>query len=535
MSKLLEIFGRAITVDTANLIWHWLDAVRPREAEVDLPQYQQLNNIIELMGDGKAEKAEEQTRLYLFDNPSCTRGRMAAGAICLSKNRLQNAIEELNSVYLRQPNNTMALYALGHCYERLGKESEAVEFYQDCLKFKNYLQLPRQRLAAIYFKNRQFEKAIQEYELLKNEYPDDVSSLFTLGHLYIANARYRSAIETFDTAILIHPDNFDTVSQDIDQFIAYGQLDEALELLEHLLEEQPDRADLVLKRADILSMLGMDTEAVLQYQEALSISPDFLEATIKLGTQYLQMHEERLAAQQFNRAVEINDQIVDAYIGLAIAQKLGDEVSDALATLSLAAAIQPNSSLLLAETAGLQFKAGFEESLERHEADEPNELMSAIIQSHQRQLSKRPQNPDLHYRLGVLMMSVGWTSEAIKAFQSALEINPTYSRARNKLAVCLFETGQKEQAVEQLIGPDCLDKETLELHYKTALLYCDRLKFASSLLNLDYYMENNFACTDSAVNISIVLQNLGLLDRASTMWDNLCDTAKQARNANHLF
>jgi len=126
-------------------------------------------------------------------------------------------------------------------------------------------------------------------------------------------------------------------------------------------------------------------------------------------------------------------------------------------------------------------------------------------------------------------------SEAIKAFQSTLEINPTYSRARSKLAVCLFETGQKESALEQLIGPDCLDKETLELHYKTALLYCDRLKFASSLLNLDHYMENNFACTDAAVNISIVLQNLGLLDRASTMWDNLCDTAKQARNANHLF
>jgi len=353
MSKLLEIFGRAITVDTANLIWHWLDAVRPREAEVDLPQYQQLNNIIELMGDGKAEAAEEQARLYLFDNPSCTRGRMAAGAMCLSKNRLQNAIEELNSVYLRQPNNTMALYALGHCYERLGKESEAVEFYQDCLKFKNYLQLPRQRLAAIYFKNRQFEKAVQEYELLKNEYPDDVSSLLTLGHLYIANARYKSAIETFDTAILIHPDNFDTVSQDLEQFIAYGQLDEALELLEHLLEEHPDRADLVLKRADILSMLGMDGEAVLQYQEALSISSDFLEATIKLGTQYLQMHEERLAGQQFNRAVEINDQIVDAYIGLAIAQKLGDEVSDALATLSLAAAIQPNSSFTACGNSGI--------------------------------------------------------------------------------------------------------------------------------------------------------------------------------------
>jgi len=535
MSKLLEIFGRAITIDTADLMWNWLDVVRPSEHEAETPQLQQLNNIIELMGDRKLEAAEEQLRLYLFDNPSCIRGRMAAAAICLSKSQLQAAIEELNSVYLRQPNNTMALYALGHCYERLGKESQATEFYQDCLKFKNYLLLPRQRLAAIYFKNHQFEKAIQEYELLKNEYPDDVSTLVTLGHLYIANAQYEPAVETFNTAILIHPDNFNTENDDIDQLIADGQLDEALEQVERLLDQQPDRADLVLKQADVLGMLGANAEAVLQYQEALRISPDFLEATIKLGTQYLQVQQQRPAAQQFNRAVEINDQIVDAYIGLATAQKLADKVSDALATLSLAAAIQPNSSLLLAETATLQFKVSFGESLECSDDDESDELMSAVIQSHQQQLSHRPQNPDLHYRLGVLLMSAGCISEAINAFKGALEINPTYSRARSKLAVCLFETGQKEQALEQLIGPDCLDKDTLELHYKTALLYCDRLKFASSLLNLDRYMETNFACTDSAVNISIVLQNLGLLDRATAMWDNLSDTANQARNANNLF
>jgi tetratricopeptide (TPR) repeat protein len=535
MSKLLEIFGRAITVDTADLIWHWLDAVRPREQEADWPQYQQLNNVIELIADGKTDTAEEQLRLHLFDNPSCIRGRMAAAAICLAKNQLQNAIEELNSVYMRQPNNTMALYVLGHCLERLGKESEAVEFYQDCLKFKNYLQLPRQRLAAIYFKNRQLEKAIQEYELLKNEYPDDVLTLVILGHLYVANAQYEPAVETFNTAILIHPDNFDADGEDIEQLIAEGQLDEALEQLEHLLEEHPDRPDLALRRADILNMLGMDTEAVLQYQEALRINPDFLEATIKLGTQYLQMQQERLAAQQFNRAAEVNDEIVDAYIGLTIAQKLAGKVSDALATLSLAAAIQPNSPLLLAETAALQFKVSFGESFEHGDDDESNELMSAVIQSHQQQLRRRPQNPDLHYRLGILMMSAGWMGEAIKAFQGALEINPTYSRARSKLAVCLFEAGQKEQGLEQLIGPDCLNKDTLELHYKTALLYCDRVKFASSLLNLDRFMESNFACTDSAVNVSIVLQNLGLLDRATAMWDNLSDTANQARNAHYLF
>ncbi|UCE99167.1 MAG: tetratricopeptide repeat protein [Planctomycetota bacterium] len=532
MGRLLEILGRAIAVDTADLIWHWLDSAKP--IDIDLQQYQQLNKVIKLMSSRKTNAAQEQIRLYLFENPSCTFGRMAAAAIALHNNQLQNAIEELNSVYMRQPNNTIALYALGHCYERLGKEAQAVEFYQDCLKFKNYLQLPRQRLAAVYFKNGQLAKAIAEYEMLRYEYPDDISTLVTLGHLYIANTAYLRAIETFNTAILIHPDNFQVEADCVNQLLEAGQPHEALEQIEDMLEIQPDRADLLLKRADILAMLGATDEAVSQYEEAVRIRPAFLEATIKLGTQYLQINAEQLAAQQFNRAVEINDQIVDAYIGLAIAQKLAGDALGSLTTLSLAAAIQPNSSVLFAETASLQFKINLGSTLFSHKEDDSTKLIEAVIAAHQRQINERPQNPDLWYRLGVLMMNIGRMNEAMRAFQSALEINPTYTRARSKLAVCLFETEQKAAALEQLTVPEGLDKDTLELHYKVALLYCDRIRFASSLIDLDRLLEDNFASTDAPINISVVLQNLGLLDRAAAMWDNLSDTTAQALNNNQL-
>ena len=538
MSRLLEILGRAITVDTADLIWHWLGTVKLPAGNSQSAQYYQLSKAVELMGDMKLDAAAEQIRLYLFENPSCTYGRLAAAAICLHNNQLNEAIKELNSIYMRQPNNTMALYALGHCYERLGKESQAVEFYQDCLKFKSHLQLPAQRLAAIYFKNQQLEKTIQQYELLKNEYPDDISTLVTLGHLYIAIARYTEAIQTFNTAILIHPDNFHTQDPDTDQLIADGRLPEALDHLEDLLQTQSHRGDLLLKRADVLRMLGAAAEAVSQYEEAIRTCPDFLEATIKLGSHYLQLHQERLAAQQFNKAVEINDKIVDAYIGLAISQKLAGNVLDALGSLSLAAAIQPNSSLLFTETAILQFKAGLSNNSPFGNFDDETDLAGltkAVITAHRQEIAHRAQNPDLHYRLGVLMMSVGRIVDAVNLFQTALDINPAYTRARSKLAVCLFEMDQKPAILDELLGPDCLDKDTLELHYKTALLYCDKVKFASSLINLERHLEDNFACPDATVNISIVLQNLGLLDRVTAMWDNLSDTADQAINANYPF
>jgi tetratricopeptide (TPR) repeat protein len=541
MSGLLEILGRAITIDTPGLIWHWLSERREAQADAEQPENPHLDQIIDLMGCGKFSEAREQVRLYLFANSSCCYGRMAAAALLLQDNNLKEAMEELNSIYMRQPSNTLALYLLGHCFERLGHQAQAIEFYQDCIKFSSYLQLPAQRLGAIYFKDGRLDETIAQYEPLKEQYPDDISTLVTLGHLYIATNQYSRAIETFNTAILIHPDNFMTHDDSIEELICSGQLQEALDQIDVHLADEPDRADLIAKQADILAMMGGISDAIALYQQTLRICPDFLEATIKLGTCFLKMHADQLAAQQFNRAIEINDKIVDAYTGLAAAQRLAGRSTEAANTLSLASAIQPNSSFLFTETAKLILKAALEANLLPAPPD--GQLFEqSVLAAHQHHLAQVPNNPDLHYRLGILHMNGARIQQAADCFKAAIEINPTFHRAATKLAVCLFETGHKDEALDLIMPPRDYDPTTLDLYYRTALLYCNRVKFASSMINLQHQIEADNAGGDESrqsaprldptTNISIVLQNLGLSDTTGLMWENLCQTAAQAAVTN---
>ena len=180
---------------------------------------------------------------------------MVAVALCLRANDPSGAIEQLQSIYLRQPSNTMALYALGYCHERLGREDEAVAFYQDCIKFKSHLQLPRQRMAAIYFKNGRLEMAIREYEQLITEHPEDIASMVLLGYLYNEDHQFDRGNDIFNMAIVSHPDNFhdDNSDDEIHELMESGQYDRALESVQWLVDKLGEMPDLHVRMADILS------------------------------------------------------------------------------------------------------------------------------------------------------------------------------------------------------------------------------------------------------------------------------------------
>jgi tetratricopeptide (TPR) repeat protein len=515
MGQLLEILGRGLEVEIADLIWHSLGQVAETITGSDPAQARLLNKIIELASAKKSTLLQQRLAEYRCAHPRSHYADLAAAAVALADNRLTDAFDLLSSVYSRCPRNVTALYALGHCCERLDRQNDALAFYQDCLKFKNYLQLPRQRLAAIYFKNGQIEKTIREYQLLAAEFPDDLSTLLTLACLYNAIAEYKCSADTFSTAILIQPDNFCPDTDPIDSLIEAGNLNDALDEIEGALEQHPDRPDLLLRRASVLAELDQQDQALAHYNHTIAVCPDFLEANIKLGSHYLRLGRPASAALQFTRAAHVNDRIVGAYLGLATAQKLAGSTSEALISLSLAAAIETNGPLLLAEAARLQFHNPTDDN-----SNIKPQNIGCILNAHSQLLKIRPQNPELHYRLGTLLMSVGRLHQATELFTRALELNPTFTLARNKLAVCLYETDEKALALENLTPPDCLQADMLQLYYRVALLYCDKIKFASSLLNLEQWLNESLASTDATVNISIVLQNLGLVDPAAETWGN---------------
>ena len=528
MSKLLEIFGKGITVNTAEVIWHWLS--RTLSQEEPSAHTESLLKILDHLANREIVQSEEKTRAYLSEFPDCILGRMAAAAGCLMQNDLKETLKQVQSVYWRQPSNTMALYVMGYCHERLGQIEQAVEFYQDCVKFKSYLQLPRQRMAAIYLKEGRIDRAVREYEILTSEHPDDISAIILLGYLYLASHKLSQAVDTFNLGIISHPDNFMDSQRDdeIQSLIDSGMYEQALETIKFTIEQMGPSQDLLIRMGDLYSQWERLDEAIVCYEHAIQVQPDSLEATIKLGTHYLRYQRFSLAAEQFNRASEINDQILDAYMGLALAQKLSDKQEQAMQTLSLASSIHKNSVLLYSEAATLQFQSVLDEKNNTNTpSDKKPVSIDDVIRAYQQQIEMHKKSSDTHYKYGILMMGENNLPVAISALQNAISLNPSNYRALYKLIISIYDNCQKQKAIELLSEPDLTGASMFEQYYQMTMLYADKNEFANALKRLNVInATGSYKSVEVRADIEDMLETLGVIDRSAINWERINETSQ---------
>ena len=226
--------------------------------------------------------------------------------------------------------------------------------------------------------------------------------------------------------------------------------------------------------------------------------------------------------------MEINDEIIDAYVGLATAQKLADKTRESYGTLSLAAAIAPNSVLLFSNMAALNFRCTSD--TDGNSSCDTNDgvsgdIMKNVVEKYSQQLANHPDNADAYYKYGLLLLQGANLPSASQHFESALEINPTHYRARAKRAICLNEIGKKTEAVKILTAAVSPDSDIFTLHYKTAILFADRGQFLKTAEHLQGSLNQSLTKTAATPNLSVVLQNLGLVDKASAAWDGWDSTA----------
>jgi tetratricopeptide (TPR) repeat protein len=518
-TSLLETLGRGLAVDCAALLTEWLNEYGYTLADPADASYQVwLDAVVDDLIAGRWTVAEQRIRPHLATNGQSVAAHMALAAVCLHQDRVSQARESLDHICTRRPDHTLALYALGHCSERLHEETRAIACYQDCLKLRGFLHLPLQRLGAIYTKNLQYESAIEQYTSLSQIDPEAMPIHMTLGHLYAATGQHSQAIEAFGNAILMNADALMGPDPQIDQLVHKEDFDQAILLIEGQLEQFPQKADLLSRRADILTLMGLNDEAVEGYKHALHQCPTYLEAAVKLATHSSNVDAFDDASRYFTQAQDINDQIIDAYMGLAMSYGQSGALQNALAALCSASMLQPNASLWMVQASRMLLKAAEPSSCSEASQD-PGHSGTILESLFEGRLLAHPEDPASHYAAGILSLHRPDPHIAAHHLNQAIKLHSTYPRASVKLTLARYAMGDNQTALDSLTAkPHPGHAEpAAELYYQTCLLYCSKPRFAASMINLMHGLNKDMATMDPSPHIRIVLENLGLLNRSEMM------------------
>ncbi|MBN1436868.1 MAG: tetratricopeptide repeat protein [Sedimentisphaerales bacterium] len=540
MSTLLEVLGRGLESNFMRLILPEVKPMGAIEAAVLTEDVFKGRHDLATMlrvgmyhaENGATDRAADIFTAIVAQVPDHAETRLAWAAMYLWDASIEQAITQLELAQNQEQNDARICFALGHCYERLGQCDQAVEQYRAGIDQAPYLRQLRERIAAIHLFKNDYLQVIEQYQELSKEHPEEMWYYLVLGQLHLHQRSYEQAARAFERALTIEPDNFELRNEEVESLVESGHLEEAIDNLERIAAVQGEFPDSFVRLGDLYSQLENDESAVQSYCKALELHPGYLEAAVKLGTQHLRQKRFYQAANCFSRGVEINDQLINAYIGLGVAQT-GLGSTDANETFNLAAALEPNTNLLFAETCRLQLKiamtekrrSGFDDFIPSISESTAaiDQLLDLQLERHRRSLRDNPNQADLHYRYGLLLRGKGDSQQAAKHFHLATQINGSYLKAKSKLGLVLRELNETNEALKQLTEAMIVPPEYVELHYKLGLLYCDKIRFALAVEHFGSAFNVDAENADVQANLGLALQNMGLVDRASASWRAVCE------------
>ncbi len=311
--------------------------------------------------------------------------------------------------------------------------------------------------------------------------------------------------------------------------------------------DQFDSAAALYRRAEVLSdgefewtyLLGVVEQESGSYESAveafrLSLTKrDYVPAAIRLGEALASLERPREAQQAFEDALQIDRNQPAAYYALGRTLLELGELDEARALLTRAIGLSPNSRAAH-YSLGLAYRdAGDDASAQRHLAlaekypqekppiDDP--VLSAVENI----------SADEHYylNLGRRLEERGRLTDAVAAYQRALEMNPQMAAAHANLVGTYGQLGQVENAEAHYSRAIEINSQLEELHNNWGVLQAMQERPAAAADAFRKSLGINPRSAEAHANLGIALMQLGDTKSAVEHLESALSTNPSHRSA----
>ena len=418
------------------------------------------------------------------------------GQILLRQDKPADAMNTLQNAIKSDPNNGVAHYHLGTAFYQQGSIVQAENEWREAVRLRPDLVEGHRALAESFLRrgdiaaleqsanqiinlqpgtpdgyllraaaaiNRhQYPKAEQDIRKAMSVAPQSAAPLVQMGNFNLVQKNYAEAGKWYQQALDRDPHSADALSGVMNAYLIQKQDDKAIAAANNQIAKAPDSSafydllgtvlfnrkkdaggaeaafkksleldqnngDALAKLGQVLVSRGGTDEAITRYQQAAQQNPRSAGFYyVLLGELYETKQDYANAKQMYQKAIAVraNDALASNNLAYLMVQT-GDNLDAALALAQTARrgmAESPNA----ADTLGWVY---YQKGLYRSAIDLFEESLKLA------EKAKQPDNPTVHYHLGLAYNKTGEFDRSKQHLQQVLKINPQYRDAEeiNKL------------------------------------------------------------------------------------------------------
>jgi tetratricopeptide (TPR) repeat protein len=391
--------------------------------------------------------------------------RASLSLLAGTREQLQSAINDLQTVLSKMPDNPVLRYNLGRALLAKQNWDAARVQFEEAIKLRPDYLLPRITLAQMMLQNREWGKVVQmaqeilvydqgnlaarllrsraligmgemkqareELTQTSSQFPELPEARLQVAALDLQDKKFKQAEESFRKIYGQFKDPRAFMGL-VDTYVAQGNTAAALKALRDELVRDPERLEYRVAIANISGNSGDYKTAVAEYKTVLDKLPRNSQVWLQLSEVYRRAGEIENAMSAVKKAQELAPTSVAAHLQLAMLYDTGGKRPEAKPVYEQVLRLQPDNPIALNNLAYILAESG-------------NDLDQALTMA-QKAKQQRPQDEDVADTLGWIYIKKNIPDSAVSIFRELTVKNPGRTTFHYHLAMALYQKGDKVNA-----------------------------------------------------------------------------------------
>ncbi|MGC2181921.1 MAG: tetratricopeptide repeat protein [Terriglobales bacterium] len=421
------------------------------------------------------------------------------GVALMGKADLPGSVAEFKKAVALDPKYSRAYTNLGSALAKSGDLDAAVDAFKKALALAPENLAAHMNLGVALREKGDAEGALVHLRRVAEADPRNADIQYELGQTLRQSGDIPGAIAAFEKALEINPEQregyyglglalkqqsaakrkplpppgspADDLYKSGQDAVTRGDLKAAADQLDKALALDANDAEVHNLLGFVLGQQGDLTSALVHLERAVVLRPEWAEAHYNLGVALWYSGSKEKSISELRESVRLDPAAGPSHAFLGTALRDMGDLAGARLSLQRAIALLPplpatyiDLGIVFLRTRDINKAMGqFEAGLNIQNPSPPEPDWDSAISALREAIAKKPDQPDAHNLLGLLLGRKGADkSEVVAEFREAVRLRPKFAQAYNNLGLVLTQTDDDEGAVAAFheairIAPDYAD------------------------------------------------------------------------------